>query len=110
MGANKVIDYTKEDFTKLGEKYDIILDAVGKISKSKCKNSLKADGKFLTVLGFDTATSLVKDLVFLRELAEKGIIKLVIDKTYTLENMVEAHKHVDTGHKVGNVVISVVKE
>ncbi len=110
LGANKVIDYTKEDFTKLGEKYDIILDAVGKISKSKCKNSLKADGKFLTVLGLDTATSLVKDLIFLRELAQKGIIKPIIDKTYPLENMVEAHRYVDTGHKVGNVVITVIPE
>jgi len=131
IGADKVIDYTKNDFAKSGETYDIIFDAVGKSTFSQCKNSLNQKGKYLqagitlkvfsSVLWtsmFSTKKALImatglrppvertKDLKFIGELLEVGIIKPVIDKRFLLEQISEAHKYVDTGHKKGNVVIS----
>jgi NADPH:quinone reductase-like Zn-dependent oxidoreductase len=130
LGADKVIDYTKEDFTKRGETYDIILDSVvGKTSFSRCKNSLKQNGRYLAVagglqeliqmvwtsmigskkviFGGGSACERKESLIFLRELIEAGKIKSVIDRRYTLEQIVEAHRFVDKGHKKGNVVITV---
>jgi NADPH:quinone reductase-like Zn-dependent oxidoreductase len=106
IGADKVIDYKKEDFTKIDEDYDIIFDAVFKISKSKCKNILKENGIF------DSSHSKIpepktKDLIFIKELIEKNKLKPVIDKTYPMEQIVEAHRYVDKGHKKGNVVIKI---
>ena len=106
IGADKVIDYTKEDFTKSGEVYDIVFDAVYKISKSKCKNILKENGIFdSSHLKIPQPTE--KDLIFLKELIEKNKLKPVIDRTYPMEQIVEAHRYVDKGHKKGNVVITV---
>lgn len=106
IGADKVIDYTKEDFTKSGEVYDVVFDAVYKISRSKCKNILKKNGIF------DSSHSKIpqpktKDLIFLKELIEKNKLKPVIDRKYPMEQIVEAHRYVDKGHKRGNVVITV---
>jgi len=131
IGADKVIDYTKENFTKSGETYNIIFDAVGKSTFSQCKNSLAEKGKYLqagitlTVFPsvfwtsmFSTKKALImatglrppaertKDLKFIAELLETGKIKPVIDKRFPIEQISEAHKYVDTGHKKGNVVIS----
>ena len=131
IGADKVIDYTKEDFTKSGETYNIIFDAVGKSTFSQCKNSLTEKGKYLQAgitlkvipsvfwtSMFSTKKALImatglrspaertKDLRFIGELLEVGKIKPVIDKKFPLEQISEAHKYVDTGHKKGNVVIS----
>ena len=105
LGADSVIDYTKEDFTKSGETYDFIFDAVNKISSSRGKKSLKKKGRFLPTLSFTGEKA--KDLIFLKELIEAGKLKSVIDRTYPLEQIAQAHRYADKGHKKGNIVITV---
>ena len=107
LGADTVLDYTKEDFTKSGQRYDFILNAVGKRkAQLQCENSLTPNGKHVTVDDESTKSHL-EDFILLKELAETGRLKLVIDRSYPLEQMVEAHTYVDQGHKKGNVVITV---
>ncbi|ANE49093.1 NADPH:quinone reductase [Paenibacillus swuensis] len=107
LGADSVIDYTKEDFTRNGNLYDIIFDAVGKITKANCKRALSPNGKYLTVDGQGIAKERTEDLIFLKELVEQGKIRAVIDRHYRLEEVPEAHRYVDKGHKKGCVVIQV---
>jgi len=105
LGADKVIDYTQEDFTKSGEIYDVIFDTVRKISSADSKQVLKEKGIFLSTKSL--VSEKVEDLIFLKELIEAGKIKAVIDRCYPMEELVEAHRYVDKGHKKGNVVITV---
>jgi NADPH:quinone reductase-like Zn-dependent oxidoreductase len=108
LGADKVIDYTISDFTKSNDTYDVIFDAVGKIAYSRAKKSLKKTGIYFNVLTLSLDTIKVKtvDLVFIKDLIEAGKLKSVIDRRYPLENIVEAHRYVDKGHKKGNVIIT----
>jgi len=107
LGADKVIDYTREDFTKQEIRFDFIFDAVGKTSKSACKNLLKPKGKYVSVLGSASKNS--NELLFLKELIESGKLKTIIDRRYTLEQIREAHSYVEKFHKKGNVVINILE-
>lgn len=106
LGAEHVIDYTQEDFAQSGETYDIILDAVAKTSRGRCRRALKKGGVFLSAHG-TTAKIGLEDLEYLKKLIEAGKIKPVIDRRYPLEQIVEAHRYVEQWHKKGNVVITV---
>ena len=106
LGADHVIDYTKEDFSSREERYDIIFDTLAKFPKSEYSKILKPNGTYVSMVNLSTKESM-DNLVFIKELIEKGEIKAVIDRCYPLEDMVEAHRYVDAGHKKGNVVITV---
>jgi NADPH:quinone reductase-like Zn-dependent oxidoreductase len=130
LGADRVIDYTIEDFTKNNETYDVIFDAVGKSSFSRCKNSLSKAGIYLdtlprvstlvymlltSIMGgkkvkMDGAPAKIENLLFLKELVEAGDLKTVIDRRYPLEQTAEAFKYVEKGHKKGNIVITVKQD
>ena len=130
LGVQTVIDYTREDFTKIDDQFDFIFDAVGKSSFGKCKPILKRKGIYIStelgkggqnpflalitpVLGgkkllFPLPSINKQDVIFLKELVESGHFKPVIDRSYPLEQIVEATRYVETGQKIGNVVIRVM--
>ncbi len=132
LGADVVVDYTQEDFTRIGQTYDIVFDTVGKRSFPRCKGALKPGGVYLTPVltpailvqmawtsrfdskkamiifaGLRSASEKNGDLAFFLDLVEAGALRPVIDRCYPLEQIAAAHRHVDTGHKKGNVVITV---
>jgi len=106
LGADHVIDYTKEDFSSRDERYDIIFDTLAKFPKTQYTKVLASNGTFVSMAKLDTKESM-DNLIFIKDLIEKGEIKAVIDRCYPMEDMAEAHRYVDTGRKKGNVVISV---
>jgi len=106
LGADRVIDYTKEDLSSREERYDVIFDTVAKFPKSQYSKILAPNGIYITMAKLDTKENMA-NLIFIKERIEAGTIKAVIDCCYPLEQMVEAHKYVNEGHKQGNVVITV---
>lgn len=132
LGADEVIDYTTEDFTRGGEAYDVIFDAVGKSSFARCRGRLRPGGIYLTTVpspsilwqarwtrrrakraaiaftGLRAATAMAQDLVLLTQLAAAGQITPVIDGTYPLRAAADAHRRVDSGHKAGTVVLTMI--
>ena len=130
LGADQVIDYTKEDFTQSGQTYDLILDTMGKSSISQSRRSLKQNGVYLfTTFGlpklfqilwlqmtssqkafYGTLKEKTEDLIFLKGLIEAEKVKAVIDRCYPLEQAAEAHRYVETGQKKGNVIITIANE
>jgi NADPH:quinone reductase-like Zn-dependent oxidoreductase len=108
LGADKVIDYTNEDFTKSSETYDVIFDAVCKTSSLQVKKSLKKKGIYLNVHDSSGHNGeIIEEYLFINKLIEDGMLKPFIDRCYPMEQIVEAHRYVDKGHKKGNVVITI---
>jgi NADPH:quinone reductase-like Zn-dependent oxidoreductase len=112
LGAVKVIDYPRDNFTRNGPIYDVVFDAVAKIPPAYAKQALKPMGIYLNVHTHSNASSQVRRAAFLalKELIEAGKLKPVIDRVYPLEQIVEAHRYVDLGHKKGNVIITVTRD
>lgn len=129
LGADHVIDYTQEDFTRNGVVYDVIFDVVGTVSFSRSKQSIRKDGTYLLAnptsqilpglwtrmttgkrIVLETASGTVEDLIYLKELVEAGTLRTVIDRSYPLEQIVDAHHYVETGRKKGNVVITLLPD
>jgi len=105
LGADQVIDYNKDDFTQQRETYDLIFDAVGKSSAARSKRALKPGGRYISVATITRENT--ADLNFIRELAEAGAIKAVIDRRYPLAQAADAHRYVETGRKRGSVVLTI---
>lgn len=113
LGADQVVDYTQEDITQRNERYDVVFDAVGKLPASQARQILKTNGVHLNVNKDSGSGSekdvKIEDLLFLKDLIEAGKLKAVIDRCYPLEDIVEAHRYVQKGHKKGNVVITIAQ-
>lgn len=107
LGAGHVIDYTRQDFTQNGATYDVVLDAVGKLAPAQGKAALKPGGVYLNVHANSGGDEKPETLLLIKELIEAGKLRPVIDRVYPLEQIVEAHRYVEQGHKKGNVVITV---
>ena len=132
LGADTVIDYATQDFTKLDQEWDIIFDTVGKSTFSICKPVLSPNGYYLSTVptcetavqmlwtslkngkkarlsatGLRPAADQIKDMEFLKDLIESGKLRIIIDRSYPLDQIAEAHRYVETGHKIGNVVITI---
>ncbi|NTU55519.1 MAG: NAD(P)-dependent alcohol dehydrogenase [Anaerolineales bacterium] len=106
LGASQVIDYTRQDFTQSGEAYDVIFDAVGKLSPAQWKKALKPGGIYINVHADSNGGEKTEYMLILKELIEAGAIKPVIDRVYPFDQIVEAHRYAEQGHKKGNVAIT----
>jgi NADPH:quinone reductase-like Zn-dependent oxidoreductase len=108
LGADEVFDYTRQDFTATGERYDLIFDAVGKTSAARCSKALAPNGRYLNITkGGPSEGERKRDLVFLKELIEAGKLRSVIDRCFPLEQIVEAHRYAESGQKRGNIAVTV---
>jgi len=107
LGASQVMDYTRQDFTQSGATYDVIFDAVGKLAPVQGKKALKPGGVYLNVHADSDGDEQRETLLLLKELVEAGKLRPVIDRVYPLEQIIEAHRYVEQGHKKGNVIITV---
>jgi NADPH:quinone reductase-like Zn-dependent oxidoreductase len=110
LGSDEIVLYTKQDFRKLDAKFDIVFDAVGKTKKKDTAQILKSGGKYLTVGGMDVAKEKKEQLEILGQLFDRGEIRAIIDKVYSLDEIVEAHRYVDSERKKGNVVLNIFDE
>ncbi len=103
LGANRVVDYTRQDFTQSGETYDVLFDAVGKLTPAQGKKALKPGGVYLNVHSDSDGGNPRANLLALKEIIEAGQLKPAIDRVYPFEQLVEAYRYVEQGHKKGNV-------
>lgn len=108
LGVSETIDYSSDDFAARGARYDLIFDVVGRSSAAPAAPALALGGRFLTITkGGPSEAAMKRDLATLAELAEEGALRTAIDRIFPLEQIVEAHRHVESGQKHGNVVIEV---
>jgi NADPH:quinone reductase-like Zn-dependent oxidoreductase len=107
LGADRVIDYTQEDFTQRGETYDVVLDAVGKLPPAHARKALRQGGTYLNVHTASGSGEKMEEFLFLKQVIEAGRFKPVIDRCYPLEQVADAHRYVEMGHKKGSVAIAV---
>jgi NADPH:quinone reductase-like Zn-dependent oxidoreductase len=105
LGARRIIDYTQEDFAEGGERYDLIFDAVGKTSPSRCEKALAENGRCVSVAS-GVSSGGKEEMTLLKELVETGRLKAVIDRRYAFEQTAEAHRYAERGHKKGSVVVA----
>jgi NADPH:quinone reductase-like Zn-dependent oxidoreductase len=113
LGADAVLDYTQEDFSRHGPIYDVVFDAVARFSPARARTALKPGGTYLNVhehSGGRSGQTMLQELLSLKELLESGKVRPVIDRCYPLEQIVEAHRYVNQGHKKGNVGVWVAQE
>jgi len=109
LGASQVIDYTREDFTRSGATYDVVFDAVGKLLPAQGKKALKPTGIYINVLTDSGRDEKLENLLLLKELIEAGKLKPALDRVYPMDQIVEAHRYVEKGHKKGLVAITVFR-
>lgn len=107
LGSDSVVIYTQQNFQQMNRKFDIVFDAVGKTKRKECNNIINHGGRYVTVGGLDVAKETKEQMEFLKELFERGELKANIDRTYVLDEIIQAHRYVDTGRKKGNVVVKI---
>ena len=107
LGASRVMDYTHEDITQSGETFDVVFDAVGKLDPARGKQMLKPGGVTINIHADSNGSNTLANLLVIKNIIEAGQLKPIIDRVYPFEQIVEAHRYVDQGHKKGNVVITI---
>ncbi len=110
LGAERVIDYTRQDFTQSGVTYDVVFDAVGKLAPAQVSRALKQRGSYLDVHKHSDGANKIENLLLLKELIEGGKLRSVIDRCYPMEQIVAAHRYVEQGHKKGSVAVTIYQK